>query len=90
MHLDIYASNDTIVGMRTTIQIDDDIYQAAKSIAMAENRTIGEVVSALLRKALLPKDYREDPGDIPSFRVSEDAPPLTLEMVRKADEDSTE
>ena len=76
--------------MRTTIQIDDDLYNAAKSIAMAENRTIGEVVSALLRKALLPKDYREDPGDIPSFRVSEDAPPLTLEMVRKADEDSTE
>ena len=76
--------------MRTTLQIDDDLYQATKSIAMAEDRTIGEVVSALLRKALLQRDYLEDPEDIPSFRVSEDAPPLTLEMVRKADEDSNE
>ena len=74
--------------MRTTLQIDDDLYQAAKSIAMAENKTVGQVVSALMRKALFLRDFREDSYDIPSFKVSEDAPPLTLEMVRKADEDA--
>ena len=76
--------------MRTTLQIDDDLYQAAKSIAAAEDKTVGQVISILLRKALFLKNYREDPDDIPSFKVSEDAPPLTLEMVRKADEDTPE
>ena len=43
---------------------------------------------ALLRKALLIKNYREGEEDIPSFRISESAPPLTPEMVREADEDA--
>jgi hypothetical protein len=73
--------------MRTTLQIDDDLYQAARSIAMAENRSFSQVISALLRKALFSKDYCDDGDDIPSFRVSESVQPLTIEMVRKADED---
>ena len=74
--------------MRTTLQIEDDIYQAAKSIAVMENKTIGQVVSVLLRKALFPKEYPAGTEDIPSFRVSENAAPLTPEMVREAGEDS--
>jgi hypothetical protein len=76
--------------MRTTIQIDDDLYQAARSIAATEHKTVGQVISALLRKAFLIKDYHQDLDDLPSFRVSESAPPLTLEMVRRANEDSSE
>ena len=76
--------------MRTTLQIDDDVFRAAKSIAASEGKTVGEVVSSLMRKALAPKNYRNDKGqDIPSFRVSEDAAPLTMEMVRQAEEDAT-
>lgn len=73
--------------MRTTLQIDDDLYMAMKSMAAAEDKTIGEVVSSLLRKALIPRDYPEIDADLPSFRVSENASPLTLEMVREAEED---
>lgn len=73
--------------MRTTLRIDDDLYQAAKSIADMEHKTVGQVVSILLRKALLSRDYREHPDDIPAFRVSENAPPLALERVREAQED---
>jgi hypothetical protein len=89
-HYGILTSNHHDVIMlqvRTTLQIDDDLYQAAKSMAAAENRTIGKVVSSLLRKALRPQHYGETDEDIPSFRVSENAPPITLEMVREADED---
>ncbi|MDM7995487.1 MAG: antitoxin [Acidobacteriota bacterium] len=74
--------------MRTTIQIDDDLFLAAKSIAAAENKTVGQVISGMLRKAFIEKTYRQDADDVPSFRVSESAAPLTPEMVRKADEDS--
>ena len=76
--------------MRTTLQIDDDLYQAARSIAQAEDKTIGEVISAMIRKALSAKDYIHDSDDLPVFRVSESIAPLTTEMVRKAEEDSTE
>jgi len=87
-HPDIKTSGVEIRFMRTTIQIDDDLYQAAKSIAAAENKTVGQVISGLLRRAFLEKTYRQDLEEIPSFRVSESAHPLTPEMVRKADEDS--
>ena len=57
-------------------------------MASAENKTIGQVVSTLIRKALQPQNYRETDDGIPTFRVSENAPPLTLEAVREADEDA--
>ncbi|MBN2319783.1 MAG: antitoxin [Acidobacteria bacterium] len=74
--------------MRTTIKIDDDVYQAAKSIAAVEHRTVGEVVSNLMRKGLFSKNYDEYIDDIPAFRISENVLPLTPEMVRDANEDS--
>ena len=73
--------------MRTTLQIDDDVYQAAKSIAEAENRTMGEVLSALARRALAPRTYAADEEGIPVFAVSNDAAPLTVHMVKKAEEE---
>lgn len=38
--------------MRTTLDIDDDVLQAAKERARRENKTAGQVVSELARAAL--------------------------------------
>jgi hypothetical protein len=38
--------------MRTTLDIDDDVLQAAKERARAEGKTTGQVVSELVRRAL--------------------------------------
>jgi hypothetical protein len=38
--------------MRTTLDIDDDVLFAAKDLARRDKTSIGESVSALLRKAL--------------------------------------
>lgn len=38
--------------MRTTLDIDDDVLQAAKERARRENKTAGEVISELARNAL--------------------------------------
>jgi hypothetical protein len=38
--------------MRTTLSIDDDVLFAAKSIALREGRSLGEVVSDLARRSL--------------------------------------
>lgn len=38
--------------MRTTLDIDDDVLQAAKELARSERRSAGKVISILLRQAL--------------------------------------
>ena len=38
--------------MRTTLDIDDDILQAAKELARTENKTAGQMLSELARKGL--------------------------------------
>lgn len=38
--------------MRTTLDIEDDILEAAKDLARAEGKTVGEIISILARKAL--------------------------------------
>jgi hypothetical protein len=41
-------------GMRTTLDLDDDVLQAAKEIAELRQKTTGQVLSELARKALQP------------------------------------
>lgn len=38
--------------MRTTLDIDEDVLQAAKELARREKKTAGQVISALARRAL--------------------------------------
>ena len=38
--------------MRTTLDIDDDVLQAAKELARRQKKTAGAVISELTRKAL--------------------------------------
>ena len=38
--------------MRTTLDIDDDVLAAVKELARSENKTAGEMVSQLARRAL--------------------------------------
>ena len=38
--------------MRTTLDIDDDLLAAAKELSRQQGRSAGQVVSALLRRAL--------------------------------------
>ena len=72
--------------MRTTLSLDADILSAARQIAAAKSKSIGEVVSELARRGL---EARAKPGTrqgFPVFQVSKGARPLTPEDVRR-DED---
>ena len=44
-----------ILGMRTTLDLDDDVLLAAKELAVARGLTAGKVVSDLVRQALTPR-----------------------------------
>jgi hypothetical protein len=42
--------------MRTTLNIDDDVLAVARERAEFEGKTIGDVISSLVRKALFPTE----------------------------------
>ncbi|MFM9054427.1 MAG: type II toxin-antitoxin system VapB family antitoxin [Solirubrobacterales bacterium] len=73
--------------MRTTLEIDDDVITAARELAAVEGKSLGSVVSELVRKGLTPTKVDSEDG-IPVIRVPAGSPPITPETVRRAlDED---
>jgi hypothetical protein len=48
--------------MRTTLDIDDDVLEAAKELAKAEKKTAGQVVSDLARRGLAAPDSEKRPA----------------------------
>lgn len=76
-----------IKAMRTTVKLDDDVLNAAKSLARQQECALGEVLSDLLRKGLAPDRKPAIRGGFPVFAIREDAPPLTAEQVRIALDD---
>ena len=51
-------------GMRTTLDLDDDVLAAARSIAAVRRQTMGRVVSDLVRQSLATK-LKKAPSGIP-------------------------
>lgn len=74
--------------MRTTITIDDDVLSAAKEIADMENKSIGEVISALARRALSPAASKvKTRNGVPLLPARKGAARVTSEMVRQLREE---
>jgi hypothetical protein len=67
--------------MRTTLAIDDDVLIAAKAIAAQQRRSIGEVVSALARRALHQPQPPSTRKGIPMLPVSNPNAVVTLDIV---------
>ena len=70
--------------MRTTLHIDDDIYEAARSLAAIERSSVGKVLSQLARRALTSSRQARTSHGFPVFEVPGNTPPLTPDMVREA------
>ena len=69
--------------MRTTLDLDDDVLQAAKELAAFHGKTAGQIVSELARRALAPARPRprvrngvpllpSQPGRIITTQMAED------------------
>jgi hypothetical protein len=87
-HLDITRRAFHDLRMRTTLNIDADVYRAAASLAAERKSTLGKVLSDLARRGLAPSTRVVKRDGFPVFDVPADAPPITSEMVREAEEDS--
>jgi hypothetical protein len=75
--------------VRTTLDLDDDLLQAAKEIAAMRGITAGQAVSELLRKALKPAAARgRVRNGVPLLTRRPGAPVTTLASVNQLrDED---
>ena len=74
--------------MRTTLNIDDEILEAARSLAGERNLSVGAVLSDLARRGLrqgtTPRRKRKG---FPVFEVSRDSTPLTLDRVKRYEDE---
>jgi len=74
--------------MRTALAIDADILAAAKELALAERKSVGEIISALARHALRPAETgRKTRNGVPLLAIHTDTPRVTLELVQQLRED---
>jgi len=74
--------------MRTTLNLDDDLLRAIRSLARERDETLSAVASDLIRAGLRPSGRIGYEGDFPVFQVREGTPPLTPDMVDEALEES--
>ena len=76
--------------MRTTLNLNDDVLELARDLAIRQRKSLGEVVSNLIRQAAgsYSKPLSERNG-IPLFPVSQSARPVTPEMIKKLLDESS-
>ncbi len=70
--------------MRTTLDIDDDVLQAAKELASAHRVTAGRMLSDLARRALTPTPARQVRNGVPVLpRRPQGRPRPTMKLVNE-------
>ena len=76
--------------MRTTVDIADDVLQAAKELAAVRQQTAGEVLSELARKGLeRPGEQRRTRNGVPLLpRRRPGAPRPTMKLVNELREEA--
>ena len=81
-----------IEDMRTTINLDQDVLEVARSLAATQRISIGAAVCALARRGILgmgdePQQHGYEDSRFPTFDVAEHAPSFGSEEVRQALDD---
>jgi hypothetical protein len=78
--------------MRTTITLDDDVYEAARAHAQATGKRLGRVLSEMARQALEPsarpsKRSARKASRFPAFKVAKGARLIPASRIQKAIDD---
>ncbi|HVN05307.1 MAG TPA: hypothetical protein VMT86_12860 [Bryobacteraceae bacterium] len=82
--VDISASLNHDVEMRTTVTLDDDVYQAAMHLAESSGERLGKVLSKLARRGLTPpQPPRKGSRRFPTFEVPADAPVIPASRIQR-------
>ena len=73
--------------MRTTLNLPDDVYQAARSVAGSRGISLGDAIAELVRRGLKPSALVRNKKGFPCFTVPADARPITLEQTLEAEDE---
>ena len=69
--------------MRTTVDIEEDVLLAAKEIARQRGKTLGRVLSDLVRQSLTRRSPTSKKHGLPQFPIQPDAGVVTPELVNQ-------
>jgi hypothetical protein len=71
--------------VRTTVTLDDDIYEAATHISRVSGERLGKVLSTLARRGLKPADSpsRRSTHRFPTFDVPANAPVIPASRIQR-------
>jgi hypothetical protein len=69
--------------MRPTFVIEDDVLAVARSLAEAEGKSLGDVISQLAHRGLAQSSQEAADESFPVFSLPPDAKPITLEAVKR-------
>jgi hypothetical protein len=73
--------------MRTTVNLPDDVLRAARSLSNLKEISLGDALAELARAGLRPAARINTKTAFPSFEVSEQAKPITLEQTLRAEDE---
>ncbi len=76
-----------MLSMRTTVNLPDDVYQAARALAALRGISLGEALGELARRGLRPMADIDRGKAFPCFRIPADAEPVTLEQTLAAEDE---
>lgn len=68
--------------MRTTVTLDDDVYDAAMRLSRASGERLGKVLSMLARRGLKPAPARRS-SRFPVFDVPPNAPVIPASRIQR-------
>ena len=74
--------------MRTTLQLDDDVYDLVRRLASARKVSLGQTVSDLVRKGFTTQARIRSEKGLLVFDLPEDSPLVTLETVKRLENDT--
>lgn len=76
--------------MRTTVTVDDDVFEAAQALAISSGKKLGQVISQLARRGLRNEVKTGRKNGLPVFKVAADAPVIPSSRAQKLlSEDAT-
>jgi hypothetical protein len=84
-HLDIGVSAYQTGIVRTTVTLDDDVYQAAMHLSRSSGERLGKVLSGLARRGLVPRPAppKRSSRRFPTFEVPPGAPVIPASRIER-------
>ena len=69
--------------MRTTLTLDDDLFELVKHHARLRGHSLGRVISDLVRRGLEAPTPAEERNGLVMFRLPPDSPAVSSELVHR-------